>query len=165
MRTVGRISLVACLLGVVACAQPPAEPPDTRAEDEAALRGVIEEWADAAEAKDADAFASFYAADAVLMLEALPDARGKAAIADTVGGMMADPRFALSFEPDEVTVARSGDLAYETGTYTLTMSDAEGNPATTVGHYVDVWEKQADGSWKVVVDAPVSDPSEDTSEE
>ena len=42
----------------------------------------------------------------------------------------------------------------------MTLSDPDGNPAPEQGAYVCVWEKQADGAWKVVVDAPVSDPPE-----
>lgn len=59
---------------------------------------------------------------------------------------------------DNVEVARSGDLAYETGSYSLTMSDPEGNAATQSGHYVVVWKKDAAGAWKVAVDVPASDP-------
>jgi len=158
MSTWTRFGSLAALLALVACAQPPAEPPDTRAADEAAIRAAVEEWSAAAGAKDAAKFASFYADDAVLMMEAAPDVHGKAALAEAIGGMMQDPSFALSFAADHVMVARSGDLAYETGSYTLTMSGPDGTPATQTGHYVDVWGKQADGTWKVVVDAPVSDP-------
>jgi len=118
----------------------------------------VKEWSALAEAKDAPKFASFYAEDAVLMMEDAPDIHGKAALAEGVGAMMEDPNFALSFAADDVVVARSGDLAYETGSYTMTMSGPDGTPATETGHYVCVWEKQADGTWKAVVDAPVSDP-------
>ncbi len=59
-------------------------------------------------------------------------------------------------------MARSGDLAYETGTYTMTLSDAKTKPSTDQGHYVVVWQKQADGTWKVVLDEPVSDPPQGT---
>lgn len=154
---VGALALVGC----AAEAPPPAEPPDTRAEDAAAIRAAVEEWSAAAEAKDAEKFASFYADDGVLLLEAAPDARGMAALREGIAGMMRDPNFSLSFAADEVVVARSGDLAYETGTYALAMSGPDGDPVAQRGHYVDVWRKNAQGEWKVVVDAPVSDPPEE----
>jgi len=165
MSTLGRSGLAALVLSFVACAQRPAEPPDTRPAEEAAIREAVQDWSTAAESKDAQLFASFYAPDAVLMLEGAPDMSGKGAIEQGTAAMMQDPNFALSFEADHVTVARSGDLAYETGTYTMTMSDADQGPVTTTGHYVDVWQKQDDGTWKVVVDAPVSDPGEEAAEE
>jgi uncharacterized protein (TIGR02246 family) len=155
----------ALLVGVMTlagCAQqpqaPPPAPPDTRAADEAAIHAAVKEWSASAQAKDADKFTSFYAEDGVVMMEDAPDISGKAAIREAIGAMMQDPNFSLSFEADKVVVARSGDLAYETGTYAMTLSDAKKKPATEKGNYVVVWQKQADGAWKVVRDVPVSDP-------
>jgi uncharacterized protein (TIGR02246 family) len=156
-----RCFLLASALTLAGCAQPappPTPPPDTRAADEAVIHAAVKEWSASAQAKDADKFSSFYADDAVVLLEDAPDFSGKTAIREALGGMMQDPNFSLSFAADKVVVARSGDLAYESGTYTMTMSDAKKQPSTEKGNYVVVWQKQADGAWKVVRDAPVSDP-------
>jgi len=157
-----RAASLAAALALAACTQPPAPapsaPPDTRAADEAALRALIKDWSAAAQAKDAAKFVSVYADDAVVMMAGAPDIRGLAAIREGIPAMMQDPAFALSFEADRVEVARSGDLAYETGSYSMTMTGPDRKPATEKGHYVVVWRKGADGAWKVVVDAPVSDP-------
>ncbi len=164
MRRISRNIALVCTFVFAACAQPPAaeppEQPDTREADAAEIHAAVKNWSAAAQAKDAEAFVSVYVDDAVLMLEGAPNLVGVEAIREGMSGMMQDPNFELSFEADQVKVARSGDLAYETGAYSLTMSDPEENPATQKGHYVVVWEKQADGSWKVVLDAPVSDPPE-----
>jgi len=163
MKRFNRLIVLVAALALAACAQQPVEEPveqvDTHA-DEAAIHAAVKEWSASAQAKDADTFASFYAEDGILMLEDAPDAHGIEALREGIGGMMQDPNFDLSFEADKVVVSRSGDLAYETGTYSLTMSDSQELPATEQGHYVVVWQKQADGGWKVVVDAPVSDPPE-----
>jgi uncharacterized protein (TIGR02246 family) len=138
----------------------PVEPPDTRAADEAAIRAATKEWSSGATAKDAEKFASFYAEDATLMLGNVPDLKGATAIRETAGGMMQDANFALSFETTAVQVARSGDMAYELGTYSVTTTNPKTKkPATEKGNYVVVWKKQADGKWKAIVDAPVSDPA------
>jgi uncharacterized protein (TIGR02246 family) len=155
---VGATALVACT-GAPA-PPPPAPTPDTRAADEAAIRALIGEWSGAAQAKDAAKFVSFYAEDAVVMLAGAPDLIGLPAVREGITHMMQDPAFALSFEADKVVVARSGDLAYETGTYSMAMTGPGKKAATEKGHYVVVWQKQADGSWKVAVDTPVSDPVE-----
>lgn len=165
MLKLGRTGLLVSALALAGCAQPtqapaPTPPPDTRAADEAAIHAAVKEWSASARAKDVDKFTAVYAEDAVVMMEDAPDVRGKAAIREAMTGMMQDPNFALSFEASKVVVARSGDLAYETGTYTMTMSDAKKKPAPDGGQYVVVWQKQADGAWKVVIDAPVSDPPE-----
>ena len=145
------------LLGLVALAGC-AGYSDTRSTDEAAIHALIEDWSAAAQAKDAARFTSIYADDAVVMLEGAPDLRGLTDIRAGIGGMMQDPNFALSFEADEVVVARSGDLAYETGTFSMTLSGPDLNPMSQAGNYVVVWRKQPDGAWKVIVDAPISSP-------
>ena len=161
MKRVAVVSVLVLLFVLAACAAPPPPaPPDHRAEAETAVRGLVEQWSAAAAAKDAEGFVSFYADDAVLILEDAPDFRGIEALREAIGGMMQDPAFALAFAADEVVAARSGDLAYETGAYTMTMSGPDGNPVSETGHYVAIWRKQADGAWKVAVDAPVSDPPE-----
>jgi ketosteroid isomerase-like protein len=48
-------------------------------------------------------------------------------------------------------VAHSRDLAYEVGTFELTLDDAQGKPVKTPGKYVVVW-KQTDGKWRVAAD-------------
>lgn len=156
MSNLRRVGPMVALLTLAACAQ--QESPDPAA-DEATIRAAVTEWSAAARAKNADTFVSFYADDAALMLEAAPDVSGKTAIRAAIAGMMQDRNFALGFTTTDVVVAGSGDLAYETGRYALTMSDANGAPATQSGGYVVVWRKQPDDTWKVAVDAPISDPS------
>jgi len=162
VNALGRAGFLGAAMALAACAAPPAPapstPPDTRAADAAALRAIIKDWSAAAQAKDAAKFVSVYAEDAVVMMAGVPDIRGLAAIREGIPAMMQDPAFALSFEADTVEVARSGDLAYETGSYSMTMTGPDKKPASEKGHYVVVWRKGADGAWKVVVDAPVSDP-------
>jgi len=155
MHTMTRCAYLVAAVAVAACAGQPA---DNRAADEAAIRTAVREWSAAAAAKDAATFASFYAEDGVIMLANAPDIAGMAAIREGLAGMMADPNFALSFSPDTVIVARSGDLAYETGSYTMAMSGPDGAAASERGHYVVVWRKQDGGAWKVAIDVPVSDP-------
>ncbi|HKT47005.1 MAG TPA: SgcJ/EcaC family oxidoreductase [Candidatus Acidoferrales bacterium] len=137
--------------------QPIAQtPPDTRAADETAIRQTDADWVKAAASKDAGQAASFYADDASLMAPGVPIATGREQIQKGWAGMIGMPGFSLTFAPTKVVVARSGDLAYEIGDYEMTMSDKRGKPQTTRAKYVVVWGKQADGKWKVLVDAPTT---------
>jgi uncharacterized protein (TIGR02246 family) len=146
---------LAAALVLVSCnATPPAAPPDTRAADEAAIRAADAAWSAAAGAKDAATTVSFYADNAVLMAPGAPVTTGKDAILKAFTGMMADKNFALSFAPTKVEVSKSGDLAYDLGDYSLSISDPKGKAQTAKGKYVVVWGKQGDGSWKALVDAP-----------
>jgi uncharacterized protein (TIGR02246 family) len=152
-----------CLSGAMALASCNSSPPasqliavvDTRAADEAAIRATDVNWVKAVAAKDAPGAASFYADDATLMAAGAPVTTGKDAIQKAFAGMMGDPQFALTFSPTKVVVSKSGDLAYEIGDYQITFSGKKGKPnVVTKAMYVVVWGKQADGSWKALVDAP-----------
>jgi uncharacterized protein (TIGR02246 family) len=148
-------SLASCNSGNQQTAQPAAAP-DTRAEEEAKIRATDADWVKAAGAKDLAQTVSFYADGGALMAPGAPLATGKDAITKTFKDFMANPGFALSFSPAKVEVSKSGDLAYELGHYELTMNDKKGKPQTAKGAYVVVWGKQADGTWKALVDAPTT---------
>jgi uncharacterized protein (TIGR02246 family) len=160
-----KVTMTACLLVLAAlgaaCSQntapvQPAAPVDHRAEDAAAIKALDAEWSQAAQAKDVEKTVSFYADDATFMPPDAPMASGKEAITKAWSGVMAAPGFALTFHPTKVDVARSGDLAYDVGEYSLTMNDKRGKPQTMTRKYVVVWGKQPGGTWKVLVDAPTS---------
>jgi len=43
-------------------------------------------------------------------------------------------------------------LAYEIGTFDLTVADQNGKSAASRGKYVVAWKKQANGEWKAAAD-------------
>lgn len=134
-----------------------ATAPDTRAADESALRELDVQWSKAAGAKDVDKTVSYYADNATVLPPNGPAATTKAAVRKAWSDMMATPGYAMSWKATKVEVARSGDLAYMSGTYEFTMNDASGKPMTDRGKYVEVMKKQADGTWKCVTDIWNSD--------
>lgn len=129
-------------------------PVDHRAADEATIRGLDSAWTKAAEAKNVDQAVAYYADDASMLAPAEPVATGKAAIRAAWSGMLGAPGAALTFGPDKIDV--SGDRAVDMGTYTYTVNDKAGKPQTSKARYVVVWGKQADGSWKVLIDTPTT---------
>ena len=146
-----RLLLVLALLSLSIACQPQAAP-DTRAADEAAIRKLDAEWSKAAGAKDADKTVSYYTDDAQVMPANSPVIHDKAGARAMWQGMFNMPGFSGGWKPAKVDVARSGDLAYVTGTYEMHETDASGKPKTDKGKYLEVWKKQADGSWKCVAD-------------
>ena len=154
------VCVFAATLALSSCNQttPPASQPaavvDTRAADEAAIRAADLNWVKAFAAKDPPGAASFYADNATLMAAGAPEATGKDAIQKEFAGMMGDPQFALTFSPTKIVVSKAGDMAYEIGDYQITFSGKKDKPVTTKAMYVVVWGKQADGSWKALLDTP-----------
>lgn len=58
----------------------------------------------------------------------------------------------LIWVPRRAEVSRSGDLGWTWGTYEVRAPEAENGPTLSSGNYVNVWRKQEDGTWKVIVD-------------
>lgn len=147
--------MIVCALAAsvaVAGCQPAATPVDS-AKIEAQLRQTEAEWNKAYAGRDAAAVANFYSDDAALANPFAPLSTGKEAIAKDNKTFAADPNMSVEFASDRVQVAASGDMAYTRGHYTMTMTDPETRkPVTGKGNYLTVWQKQADGSWRVVED-------------
>jgi len=132
--------------------------PDTREADAKAIRELESAWTKDINSHDAAKWAAYYADDAVLMIPGMKPMKGKAAILDGLKPFSADPNLSLNFTANTVEVAKSGDLAVTQGNYTMTMTDpVSKNKMTDTGTYETTFKKQADGSWKVVFDANVSD--------
>lgn len=150
-RVISRRAVVLALIALGAgCAS--AEPPDTRAQDEAAIRAAEVAWSATINKKDVDQFVSYYAPDAVVMPPNEPVATSPDAIKKAIAGFMATPGLTMTFQSTSVSVAKSGDLAYSVGTYDASATGPDGKPAQDKGKYATVWKKQADGSWKAVAD-------------
>ena len=144
----GFVALV--IAGSAACA--PAEPPDSRAQDEAAIRQVEEKWSSSINSKDVATFIANYAPDAVVMVPNAPIAATPDAIRTAITGMLALPGLDMTFQTGAIVVAKSGDVGYSYGTYSLSLTGPHGQPIQDKGKYVTTWKKQADGSWKASAD-------------
>ena len=139
-----------------ACTQAP--PPDTHDADVQSLRDAEAAWAKAVAAKDFDKSMANYADDASMLMSNAPAISGKDAIRAAMKPMYDDSSFALAFQASRVEVAKSADLGYTQGTYTLTITNPKTKkPITDKGKYVTAYKKQADGTWKAVADMVSSD--------
>jgi uncharacterized protein (TIGR02246 family) len=155
-----------CLSSIVGCSpetgdhgrlRASARPADTRAADGAAIRAASAAWSRASFAMDIDRGISFYTEDAVQMDPKTPAVKGRENIRKLWTQMPELPGAGVSFQTTSVEVARSGDLAYETGTYDFVTTDNMGTRKDERWKYVVVWKKQGDGSWKAAVDIDNSD--------
>jgi len=153
------ITLVFLLLLTLSTACKTAAPPDTHADDESALRKLDDEWSRAVGAKDVEKTMSYYADDALMTLPNIPTLTGKDSIRTLWKSLLEAPGFAGGWKATKVEIARSGDLAYVTGSYEITETDESGKPMTDKGKYIKNWKKQPDGSWKCVADMFSSDLS------
>ncbi len=119
------------------------------------------EWSRAAQARDVDRALSFWADDAAVFPPGSPPVVGKPAIREFVVKSFQTPGFSISWKTASVTVSRSGDLAYATGTNRVTFDGSDGKQVAVEGKAVTVWRREGDGAWKCVIDIwnDVSSPS------
>jgi uncharacterized protein (TIGR02246 family) len=108
-------------------------------------------WRAAIAARDAKAIVSFWTEDAVLFDAQHPPIVGRAALLQMVQGALQDPNFTINWEDGAITIAASGDLAYQLTKARIGMSGSGGAMAQD-SDSVAVWRKDADGLWRCVVD-------------
>jgi ketosteroid isomerase-like protein len=68
------------------------------------------------------------------------------------------PSATLAWKPSFAAASATGDLGYTWGRYEYKDKAPDGKPIVETGTYVTVWRRQADGSWKVVLDGGTTDP-------
>jgi len=60
-----------------------------------------------------------------------------------------DTSYTMTWEPNGGSVAKSGELGYTYGLYSLKPN---GKDTVLYGTYVSIWKKQPDGKWKFVLE-------------
>lgn len=143
---------LATVVGCDATKPTAAAPPVDLAKEEAAIRATDAEWLAAAKARDVEKTIAFWSDDAVILQPETPAIVGKAAIRKYVAEAFASPDFSITFSPERVVVAASGDMTYETGNDVMTFRGPDGKVVTANTRGVVVWRKQADGAWRAAVD-------------
>jgi uncharacterized protein (TIGR02246 family) len=151
-----RIAAVVLLTALAGCNEHKV---DTKAEEEK-LMNLSREWSQVAGSNDIEKTLSYWADDATVMSPGQPALKGKEAIRAMVEGMSKIPGFKISWEPISVSVSQGGDMAYLIEQNQVTVSDSLGRPITEYNKAVTVWRKEADGSWKNVVDMWNADPAQ-----
>jgi uncharacterized protein (TIGR02246 family) len=120
--------------------------------DAAAIEAMREAEEAAIVAGDVDAFMALFASDAISMSPNEPAIVGPDAIREWIEDFIGGVTFTLeSYETEDVKV--DGDLAveYYTGVWTMTPVGG-GDPMTENIKGLHVYERQEDGSWKILWD-------------
>ncbi len=163
MRRPSPVLLLALLLAAPACGPAPrpaatesgAAAPLTQT-DLAAIGAADSAFAAASNAGNLDALVAVYAADATLLPPNAPAMKGSEAIRGFWGGFLS--AYEVEMELTSQEAEGRGDLAYVVGRYRFAATPkAKGPELKDEGKYVEVLKRQADGSWKYVVDIYNSD--------
>ncbi|HJU74575.1 MAG TPA: SgcJ/EcaC family oxidoreductase [Gemmatimonadaceae bacterium] len=165
MRRILAIGSAVSLVLALACARQPGADttPDSAAAataDPAAVRQAIEaanaKAADALNKGDVETWLTNYTPDAVVLPPNQPAWRGQESMRSGAQAMLSAVKISNAVVQVE-DVAVSGDLAVETGVFTMTLTPKQGKAVNDKGKYVTVWQRQPDGSWKAIRDIFNSD--------
>jgi ketosteroid isomerase-like protein len=101
-----------------------------------------------------------FAEDGIMVPPSGPlPAGGAKPIREVMAPAFAQKGYTLHWTPERADVAQSGDLGFTIGTYEQHIPGKDGKVTVLTGRYVTIWRKQADGSWKVLVDVGSENPS------
>jgi len=100
-----------------------------------------------------------YMADNVVLFGVNPPVVGKDAVRKFYEPVFGDANTTLTWEPTRGEVQPSGRVGFTSGRFTMRGKTRDGKTMERHGSYLTVWEKQKDGSWKVIADGGSPDPA------
>ena len=138
------LPLAVIALALASCARQP---------DTAGFRKAVEEMTAASiesmSSGNADKAVAFYADDAVSMPPNMEPLKGKAAIEQWMKQMNASGMKVTACEFKTSDYGIDGTVAYDYGTYAMTVEVPGMGVMNDKGTYIWIWKKQADGAWKL----------------
>src|SRR5262245_10997609 len=115
---------------------------------EAIDKGHVD-WLNAMKANDAEALGRLVTADVVLMPPHQEPVAGPQAVINWFAGVVKQAR-TVEVDIPEREVMIAGDFGIERGAFTWKVAPtAGGSPIEDGGHFLAIWQRQPDGSWKV----------------
>ncbi len=150
MTTTSIAVFAAAALALSACSRAP-DPAQARA----AIRAADSAFAAATKARGADGWME-YVADSGVQVTPGRNVVGRAAIREYVAPLN-DTARTLTWMPTSSEASEDGTLGYTIGRWERTFRTKD-TTLVSRGSYVTIWRKQADGSWKFVVDVGETDP-------
>jgi len=125
---------------------------ESHAADKRMIRELDAAWSQSLENKDLDKAMSNYAEDASFLPPDASIVRGKEKIRERFANRMRAPGYSASFVPTKIVISKSGDMAYEVGTFRVMISGEHGEPIVRLGKHLVVWGKRG-GQWKVLAES------------
>ncbi len=120
------------------------------------LKNTIEAFDEAWNAIDLQRAVEFFADNAMLLLPNRTTFEGKKAIRGHYDSMAAWAEYVKSgkweYVRDKLEVKMEGNMAFEVVNVIFTFQKEGEELFTENTKYIHIWEKQDDGSWKVIVD-------------
>ena len=142
-----QVSFVLLLLFTAfSCAKQETKP--SVEEDIAAINELYKQATLACSSGEVELYLSLFTEDAVVMATEFPAIIGKEELRPAMEGLFSQFDLKLPYTVDEVEV--HGDWAFARSSFQYSMTLKEGGETTTrAGKELDIFKRQADGSWKI----------------
>ncbi len=128
---------------------------DMEEEKEKLLQTDIEFSNRSVEVGNHQAFIEYASPDAVLLRDNSYPVVGRPAL-KKLYSELTDSNYRLTWKPSFGKVSKSGDLGYTYGIYLLEITEGEQQGQIRQGTYCSIWEKNAKGEWRFVLDTGTS---------
>ena len=115
-----------------------------------AVESMIANWLEATNQGGevgADGYISFVTEDVVCLPPNAVRAEGRGEVREIMMGFTMADDFSITWSPSSIDVTADGNQAFGYGVYEYSLKDEAGNHVNDVGKWLDVFEKQEDGSW------------------
>jgi ketosteroid isomerase-like protein len=122
-------------------------------EDEAIIREASRKYVETTLARDFDAWIELTTADAVFM----PPNRARSEGRDDVFAMANEFPETTNLAVTPTEIQGCGDLAFVRGIFSYTVVPPGMDPVSDRGNYIEIWQKQTNGSWLILRDIWNSD--------
>ena len=135
-----------------------ATTPDHNA-DATAIIALDSAWMRNVMAKNVDSLMTYYAPDAVSYGFGSAPASGTDQLRATYTEMVKSTMSNSKIMPGAVEFSDDGTMAYDHGTYSMTVTPPGGKASNQTGAYLNVWKK-INGQWKLIAEmsTPVPEP-------
>lgn len=146
--TINALLIFAFVLLCSTCARPSVSPaPDARM----AADAIFSKYAAFLAAGDADGWSALWMEDGVQMPPDAPPNVGRSQIREKLRALLAQFRFDMHIQTQEVR--STADWAFARGLYQATLTPKAGGPAIPVdGKFLTILARQPDGSWRIYRD-------------
>lgn len=146
------------MIGVVFSAFSLFAQTDHSSELKMSINNMTDKYSQAMLSGDYNTVAGFFTEDAIYMPLYEPIVRGKNGILENIKKDVESGVKYSAFKINSTDAFGSEDLVYEIGAYNVSFTMPK-NPTAMNGHgkYLNVWQKQSDGSWKIKVETWNSD--------
>jgi len=141
---VRRLAHLLIAIAFLAGAALPARAADAAAE----IRGALEQWTDDFNARRTDKVCGLFAPDLRADYRGQPE-RDYDGICDLLKRSLSDAAKSFSYALDIKEILVFGDVAVVRLVWTLTVKGKDGREVTSVEPGMDIFQKQADGTWRI----------------